>query len=186
MNFKPHFDLKDKHAFLSPSKYHWLNYSEDDLATSYSRSMAVQKGVVLHNFASMAINLRQKQPRLRLALNAFVNDAIGYNMVSEQPLYYSDNAFGTTDAISFRDGLLRIHDLKTGVTPASIKQLLIYAALFCLEYSVDPFTIKFELRIYQGVTISVEIPSSEDVKAVMDRIVDFDRKLTTIQLGLED
>lgn len=182
MNFRQHFDLKDKHAFLAPSKYHWLNYSDDDLLEAHRRSRAAKRGEVLHSFASMAINLRQKQPRLRVALNAFINDAIGYNMTSEQPLYYSDNFFGTTDAISFRENILRIHDLKTGVSPTSIKQLLIYAALFCLEYSVDPYTITIELRIYQGNVILVETPSGEDVKLVMDRIVDFDRKLNTLEL----
>lgn len=49
----------------------------------------------------------------------YVNDAIGYKMTPEQTLFYSENCFGTADSISYRSGLLRIHDLKTGVIPAS-------------------------------------------------------------------
>lgn len=78
-------------------------------------------------------SIGQKLPRLNKTLNAYVNDAIGYKMIPEQILFYSDNCFGTADAIVFRNGLLRIHDLKTGVIPAHMEQLEVYAALFCLE-----------------------------------------------------
>lgn len=60
----------------------------------------------------------------------YVNDAIGFKMTPEQPLFYSENCFGTADAISYRNKLLRIHDLKTGLIPAHMEQLMIYAALF--------------------------------------------------------
>ena len=133
MNFNNHFQLRDKHAFLGASKYHWINYDEDKLVESYNRFQAVQRGTVLHNFAAQCITLGQKLPRSQKTLNMYVNDAIGFKMTPEQVLYYSDNCFGTADAISFRNGMLRIHDLKTGVTPAHMEQLMVYAALFCLD-----------------------------------------------------
>lgn len=70
-------------------------------------------------------------------------------MSTEVVLYYSDRFFGTADSISFRNGVLRIHDLKTGKTPVHMDQLMVYAALFCLEYKIKPGDIDFELRIYQ-------------------------------------
>ena len=79
-------------------------------------------------------------------------------MTTEVCLFYSINAFGTADAISFRNNTLRIHDLKNGRTPASIKQLEIYAALFCLEYSFNPRDIDIELRLYQLDEVLVENP----------------------------
>lgn len=63
-------------------------------------------------------------------MNMYVNDAISFRMVPEQILFYSENCFGTADTIVFRNGTLRIHDLKTGVVPAHMEQLEIYAALF--------------------------------------------------------
>ena len=75
--------------------------------------------------------------------------SIGFKLTPEQVLYYSSNCFGTADAISFKDKFLRIHDLKTGVIPAHVEQLEIYAALFCLEYKVKPQDIGMELRLYQ-------------------------------------
>ena len=69
-------------------------------------------------------------------------------MTPEQILFYSDNCFGTADAIAFRGDLLRIHDLKTGAIPAHMEQLEVYAALFCLEYKIKPADIRMELRLY--------------------------------------
>ena len=67
-------------------------------------------------------------------------------------LYFSENCFGTTDAIYYKNGILRIHDLKTGIMPAHMEQLEIYAALFLLEYEkifgVSPQNTKVNLRIY--------------------------------------
>lgn len=105
----------------------------------------------------------------------YVNDAIGYRMTPEQILYYSGNCFGTADTISFRNGLLRIHDLKTGVTPAHMEQLEIYAALFCLEYDMKPCDINMELRIYQNDEIIFHNPSTEDIVPIMDKIITFDK-----------
>lgn len=112
MNFNRHSNLEGQHAFLGASKYHWINYSEDKVAEAYSKFLATQKGTVLHDFAARCISLGQKLPKSQKTLNMYVNDAIGYKMTPEQVLYYSENCFGTADAISFRNGLLRIHDLR--------------------------------------------------------------------------
>lgn len=186
MNFNRHSDLIGQHAYLSASKHHWVNYDDSKITSSYLRFLATQRGTELHEFANRCIELKQRLPKSRKSLNAFVNDAIGYRMKSEQPLFYSSNAFGTTDAICFRDNLLRIHDLKTGVSPVSMVQLEIYAALFCLEYSVDPRTINMELRIYQSDEIVVHKPEGEDIYRIMQKIVSFDKKLENLKLELEE
>ena len=180
MNFNKHFELDGRHSFLSPSKYHWLNYDDDKLAESYRKSLAVQRGTELHDFAAHCIRLNQKLPKSRKTLNMYVNDCIGFKMTPEQPLYYSDNCFGTADAISFRNDQLRIHDLKTGITPAHMEQLLVYAALFCLEYRVKPGSIRTELRIYQNNEIIVSNPEADELAPVMDKIISFDRLLNRI------
>ena len=93
-------------------------------------------------------------------------------MTPEQKLVHSRYAYGTADAISFdeKKRFLRIFDLKTGETPAHMTQLMIYAALFCLEYNYDPFTIDIELRIYQFDDISICNPEPEDIKELMIKI----------------
>jgi len=175
MNFNKHLKLEGQHAFLSASKYHWINYSEEKVADAYARNLAVQRGTALHAFAAQCIRLGQKLPRSQKTLNLYVNDAIGYKMTPEQVLYYSDNCFGTTDAIAFRQNFLRIHDLKTGEVPAHMEQLMIYAALFCLEYHVKPSDIQMELRIYQNDAVLYHNPTVEDIAPIMDRIITFDR-----------
>jgi len=181
MNFNKHFNLEGKHAFLSASKYHWLNYDEEKLISAYQSNLAIQRGTELHDFARKAIELGIKLPKSKKTLNMYVNDAIGFKMTPEQPLYYSNNCFGTADSISFRNNFLRIHDLKSGITPAHMEQLMIYAALFCLEYSVDPNQIEMELRIYQSDEISVLNPEPEDILTIMDKIIFFDKRLSQIQ-----
>lgn len=175
MNFNNHSKYEGQHAFLSASKYHWINYDEEKIAESYERAMAVQKGTVLHAFAAQCIKLGQKLPKSKKTLNAYVNDAIGFRMVPEQVLFYSDNCFGTADTIIFRDRLLRIHDLKTGLVPAHMEQLEIYAALFCLEYKMKPADIDMELRIYQNDEIIFHNPTAEDIVPIMDKIITFDK-----------
>ena len=113
----------------------------------------------------------------------YVNDAIGFKMRPEQILYYSDNCFGTADAIIFKKNFLRIHDLKTGVTPASLHQLEIYTALFCLEYEIKPGDIEIELRIYQNDDILVGNPTKEDIMPIMNKIIIFDRIIEKIKEG---
>lgn len=182
MNFVKHSELDGQHAFLGASKYHWINYDEEKVAESYSKFLATQKGTVLHEFAAQCIQLGQKLPRSQKTLNMYVNDAIGYRMTPEQVLYYSDNCFGTADAISFKNNFLRVHDLKTGVIPAHMEQLEIYAALFCLEYRVDPKKIDIELRIYQSDNIFTEAPDPNDILDIMNKIKSFDRVITRLKL----
>ena len=181
MNFNDHSRLEGQHAFLGASQYHWINYTEDKLAERYSNFLATLKGTELHEFAATCIRLKQKLPRSQKTLNMYVNDAIGFRMQPEQILYYSDNCFGTADSISFKDNFLRIHDLKTGVTPASIKQLIIYAALFCLEYNIKPGSIKVELRIYQNDDVLIHCPEADEILPVIDKIISFDKLINKIK-----
>ena len=186
MNFNKHSALEGQHAFLSASKYHWINYDEYKIADAFSRHLAIQKGTELHDFAEKCIQLGQKLPRSKKTLNMYVNDAIGFKMNPEQILYYSENCFGTADAISFRNNMLRIHDLKTGVTPTHMEQLEIYAALFCLEYGVDPNKIEIELRIYQNNEIVYHNPTSEEITMIMNKIRAFDKIIDRVkkEMGL--
>lgn len=183
MKFNKYSHLDGKHAFLSASKYHWINYPEEKLVSAYAKFMAASKGTELHELASKLIKLGVKLPRTQTTLNCYVNDAIGFNMQTEQMLYYSDNCFGTADAISFKRKLLRIHDLKTGETPASIKQLEIYAALFCLEYKQNPNDIDIQLRLYQSNEIAVHEPEPEEIMYIMDKIIIFDAKIEKLKIG---
>ena len=175
MNFNDHSKFEGQHAFLGASKYHWINYSEEKVAEAYSRFIATQKGTMLHDFAAQCIRLGQKLPKSKKTLNMYVNDAIGFKMVPEQILFYSENCFGTADSIIFRNQLLRIHDLKTGLIPAHMEQLEIYAALFCLEYKIKPSEIDIELRLYQNDEILYHNPSAEYIVPIMDKIVSFDK-----------
>lgn len=175
MIFNKHPNLDGCHAFLSASGYHWINYDEEKVAASYAKWRAIQRGTQLHAFAAQCIKLGQKLPRSEKTLNMYVNDAIGYKMTPEQVLYYSANCFGTTDAIAFRNNFLRIHDLKTGENPAHMEQLMVYAALFCLEYDIKPSEIGMELRIYQNDAVLCHNATVEDIFPIMDRIKTFDK-----------
>lgn len=181
MNFKKHFHLDGKHAFLSASKYHWINYDTDKLVRSYGTYKSTLKGTILHDFACDCIKLGQKLPRSQKTMNMYVNDAIGFKMEPEQVLYYSDNCFGTADAIIFRNNILRIHDLKTGVNKAHMHQLEVYAALFCLEYNKKPGDIDIELRIYQNDEIIIHTPTAEDIVPIMDKIITFDKVIDKLK-----
>lgn len=175
------------HSFLSPSNYHWLNYTPEKLISVYKNHKAKEEGTLLHAFAAIAIEKRLKQASQKKALNMFINDAIGFKMIPEQILFYSKNSFGTADAISYRDGvngskgLLRIHDLKTGFTKPSFKQLDIYAGLFCLEYGVNPEDIVIETRLYQGNGFEVMIPEPLYIRDVMNKIVESDAILEQVK-----
>ena len=182
MNFNRHSDLVGRHAFLSPSKYHWVNYDDEKFDQVFLTSMTAQKGVELHAFAAEAIRLGIKLPRNNKTLNMYVNDAIGYRMSPEQILYYSENCYGTCDALSFRKGYLRVHDLKNGVTVASVTQLEIYGALFCLEYDVKPAEIEIEMRIYQNDEIRAYMADPNDITHVMDKIITFDKRIKFLKL----
>ena len=181
MKWNTHFDLTGKHAFLGASQWHWINYDEKHLEERWRRVSATQRGTILHDFAAQCISLGQKLPRSNKTINMYVNDAIGFKMKPEQILYYSENCFGTADAICFRNGTLRIHDLKTGVTPTHMEQLMVYTALFCLEYRVKPIDISIELRIYQNDAVVVHKPEVDEIAPIIDKIITFDKVLKKIQ-----
>lgn len=181
MIFNRHTNLEGRHAFLSASKHSWVNYDLQRLDDVYSNWKAAQLGTELHELAAKMIRLGVKLPRSNKTLNMYVNDCIGFRMTPEVTLYYSDNAFGTADAIAFRKNQLKIFDLKSGKTPASIKQLAIYAALFCLEYGKDPYKIEIELRLYQSNEVIIENPDPGYIVYIMDKIIEFDRRITELE-----
>lgn len=189
MNWNAHWDVvrQGKHALLGASKWHWINYPPEKIPRIWESYQQTLKGTELHAFAAEAIRLREKLAKKKRTINLYVNDAIGYLMDPEVVLYYSDNCFGTADAISFRMNpetkrhLLRIHDLKTGEIPAHMEQLEIYAALFCLEYKYKPHEIDIELRIYQSNEVAVCRPEPEEIQDIMDKIVESDRIINSIR-----
>lgn len=181
MRFNSHSALAGKHALLSPSSYHWINYDEQKLEARYYSSRSAVRGSDLHDLAHNAIRLGVKLSTSDKTLSRYVNDAIGYKMASEQMLYYSENCFGTADALSFRRRKLRIHDLKTGLSKTSEHQLEVYASLFCLEYGISPFEIEIELRIYQNEEVRVYIADPDDIMHIMDKIITFDRRIEQLK-----
>ena len=189
MIWNDHLDLVGRHAFLSPSRKHWKNYDDETLIARFESNNAKYRGTEIHEHAAMDILFGEKygvkRPHNRTTYNMYVNDAIMYRMRPEQVLYYSPFAFGTADAISFKRNLLRIHDLKTGSVPADMDQLVNYAALFCLEYCVDPENIKFNLRIYQNNEIFEVEPTGDEVRASMDAYVHMTMVLEDYQFDFE-
>lgn len=181
MRFNSHSDLAGRHAFLSASKSHWVNYDTEKLDRIYRTAMLAKRGTEMHEFAQNAIRLGIRMPRTSKTINDYINDAIGFRMIPEQMLVYSPRCFGTADTISFRDEVLRVHDLKTGVIPGKTTQLEIYTALFCLEYGIKPSTIGIELRIYQNDDIVIWEPELDDIVHIMDRIVTFDAYLSRVE-----
>ena len=181
MNFNKHLDYEGLHAPFSASKSSWLRYDDDKVISVVGNLNAKAMGTKYHEWAKQTIDLGIKQSRTKKTLNMYVNDAIGFKMDTEVVLWYSPYFFGTSDAICFRNNFLRIHDLKTGVTPAHMDQLMVYAALFCLEYKVDPKAIEVELRIYQTDEITIMNPEAGDIQEVMDIIVHIDELIRKIK-----
>lgn len=172
MSFNKNSRLVGQHAFLSPSNYHWLDYDEEKLRRVYFQKQQTARGDRLHAYAQQAIDLKIRQADNGTTLSSYINDAIGFRMEAEIPLYYSDECFGTADAIGIRDNLLRIHDLKTGSTIADMKQLLIYTGIFFWEYRelFQPKDVRVILRIYQNDAIQELQPDSAEILMVMSRI----------------
>lgn len=184
MNFNKHSNLVGRHAFLSASNYHWVNYDEQKLDQSFMKWRAIQRGTQYHEFAKKAIELEIKMPKTKNTLNMYINDAIDFHLTPEQPLYYSENAFGTPDTIGFDEynGVLRTHDLKTGRTRASMTQLDVYDALFCLEYRISPYDIPYiENRIYQYSSVIAAEPSRDHIREIMDKIIIFDKRIEQLK-----
>ena len=184
MRFNIHKNLAGLHATFSPSQSSWLRYDDDKAVEVYNNRKAAEMGTRLHAWAAETINLKQRQPKSKKTLCAYINDAISYHMDTEVVLFYSPYFFGTADAISFRNNVLRIHDLKTGKvgkTEAHMEQLEIYAALFCLEYKYKPGDIEIELRVYKNDEVVVHTPTAEDILPIMDKIVHLNKLLERME-----
>lgn len=201
MDFMRHKEYEGRHALLAPSQPYWLNYNEEKLFEKYVSNYAQTIGTLLHELAETLIrnNVKLKKtdrtvvlvhllengvPRAVIDLDriytnfmTYVNDAIGFRLTPEQILVYSEYCFGTADAISFRNNELRIHDYKSGTQPAKIEQLLVYAALFCLEYNEKPGEIDIELRIYQSEEVKIHKPTADEIVPIMDKIIHSDKML---------
>jgi len=175
MIWNEHSTLKGTHAVMSASQPYWLFDNDEKFLERVDNFEAAKRGTRLHAYAAQDILLGEEFGIMRPAngrtYETYVNDAIKYRMQPEQVLYFSDWAYGTADAISFRKNMLRIHDLKTGKAPAKIEQLYIYAALFCLEYNHKPGNIRMETRIYQNNEVNVWTPDASDILPIMDLIV---------------
>jgi hypothetical protein len=186
------------HALISPSR-HILkpNYTFTQFDNYIAASYATRIGTSIHELAAQLISaqikvnkseaykmitlklISDKIPRRVFDASNYVDtfvpyvkDAIGFGMEAEKVLKYSRYAFGTTDAIRFNDSkhYLRIHDLKTGKTPAPLDQLVAYAALFFLEYKIKPGEVTTEIRIYQNGEVVTGFPAASDILPVMDQI----------------
>ena len=196
MQWNDHKQLEGKHAFLGASNFHWINWNDTIFEERYYNQFSTIIGTAVHSLAHDCIVSRTRlnkhdrhliemtlykayipkdayDPDVILTnLIPFVNDAIGFHMSSEILLYYNMYCFGTSDAISFneKEKLLRIHDLKTGTTPAHMEQLMIYAALFCLEYHKNPKQFNTELRIYQNLDVIISNPTGDEIEDYMNLI----------------
>jgi hypothetical protein len=182
-HFNDHSRLAGTHALLSASNYHWINYDEEKMARVFYEKMTAVMGTRLHAFAKEAILLGVKMADVRKTLNMYINDCIGYRMEPEKTLFVTVNCYGTVDAIKFDevDMFLRIFDLKNGKEPASMNQLKVYAAMFCMEYGYPPNKIRTELRIYQNDDIAVLEPETHDIFFIIDRIRHHDRLINELR-----
>lgn len=187
MRFREHSNLAGSHALLSPSTYHWVNYDEEKLDAKIVSMFAAKRGSDLHDLAQRMIKLGIKLPATMQTLNMYVNDAIGFRMTPEQALFYSPNCYGTADTISFRLNKetgrqkLRIHDLKTGITPTKVTQLEVYAALFCLEYDFKPVDIEMEFRIYQNDEVRIYEGDPLTVTNIVQMIIYADNRIEELR-----
>lgn len=182
MRFNNHSRLADSHAFLSPSKYNWVNYDDQKIDASIFASFAARRGTDLHDLAQRMIRLGVKLPDTSETLNSYVNDCIGFRLIPEQTVFYSNNCYGKADAIGFRNNKLRIFDLKTGITKVKVTQLEIYAALFCLEYNFKPIDIEMEFRIYQNDEIAIYEGDPLEVTRITSQIIVFDRRIEELRM----
>ena len=201
---------KGTHALLGGSRYSWINYDKEKLFNYLCSTYAVQIGTLIHELAAELIETKitvtktvaKKMIMLKLLTNeipravidieryletfvAYVNDAIGFDMKPEQPLFFSKNANGTADAIHFNEqkGILRIHDYKSGVTQPSLHQLEIYAAFFCLEYHIQPKDISIILNIYWNGEIIQGLPTAADIVPIMDSVISDNDFINSLKEG---
>ena len=201
MIFRKHLELNGRHAKLSPSSWRWLNDDDESFVKRICSLYLADIGTILHDIARKHIKHRiklnkydKKNVMLELVergipayvvdminldaifenLMRYVNDCVAYKMTPEVILYFSNNCYGTADAINYNEEthILRIYDLKTGTTPAHMEQLIIYVALFCLEYGIKPNSIHVELRIYQGGEEPwIDEPTVEQITTAIETII---------------
>jgi len=190
MSYLSSLERLPDHAIFSPSQPSWLNYSDEQTIERYCKAQAKEMGTRLHEWAAETISLNIRQSRSHKTLNMFINDAIGFRMTPENEVthptrfVYSEFFFGTCDAYCYNNGVLRIHDLKTGKGPVHPEQLEIYAALFFLQEKLDPFKTQTILRIYQNDDVMEWEPEAEKIKGIMDLIVKRDKLLREYVGGL--
>lgn len=183
-HLKERLKLKDKHAFLSPSQYHWINYDDEKLIARYNTHLANERGTKLHALAEDHIKLGVPFGKSSSTLALYVNDALKYDMRPEQLLYVDEYANGTADTIwygkdpevSKKLNVLRIHDLKTGRTKASFNQLDVYAAYFFIEYDIDPLKTIILERIYQMSSVKHNEPDPKYIKDLI-KLINHDREV---------
>lgn len=208
MNFRRHSELEGKHAILSASSWRWINDDIEALTMRICSQYLPTIGTILHDVARKHIKHRiklnkydKKNVMLELVeqgipatvidtinfdamyenLMLYVNDCVAFKMTPEVVLRFSNNFFGTSDAIKYEEDnrFLRIHDYKSGTTPAHMEQLIIYAALFCLEYGIKPTSLSgCELRIYQAPEPVIYEPAPEEIVNVIETIITFDNFMT--------
>lgn len=213
MIFNRHLELVGKHAPLSPSKYYWMADDEEGFFKRWVSSYMAQVGTILHDEARKRIEYGIKTKKsdknnLIIALLEggiprgvvndidmdiclanfmnYTNDSIGFMMEPEVCLKYSEDCFGHADAVGYDENerILRINDMKTGSTPVHIEQLLGYAGLFCLEYKIDPRSLKgCELRIYQLGDIIFHTPGAEELNAIVQTIMRKDELIKLFKRG---
>lgn len=116
-------------------------------------------------------------------VKSYINDCVGFHMDTEVLLDFSENFFGTSDAVKYDGNGLKIFDLKTGSAPAKMEQPLVYAALYLLKNRIDPKTIPVELRIYQNNDILRARPTEEEIIPVMNTIIHFDKIMDNFKGG---
>lgn len=177
MRFNKHYALEDKHAFLGASKHHWTDYEIEKLRKVWTNQFASARGTRIHHIAKLLILDGIRMEPNGTTLNTYVNDAIRFSMTPEQVLFFSENAFGTADAISFENQILRIHDLKTGVHPGHPRQLEIYDAYFCLEYQINPYDIEMINRIYQMDEVREFTPDPKEIVRIMEKTVECHKEI---------
>lgn len=177
-----------EHAFLGASNHAWYNYDDEKLVRIYINKLASSRGTMLHDLACRLIKAKINLPDNGSTLSLYVNDTIRFGLRPEEKLFYSKFAYGTADGIDFKDGVLKVSDLKTGKTKVSFLQLRIYTALFLLCYPEIPLknVRKIELRIYQNNEILMETPEIDEIFPVMDKIQRYSRILEELEENYDD
>ena len=191
MIWNRHSNLEGSHAFLSASKYNWITKTNEELVQAYTNSYSQTIGTLMHAYAADSIKFREKLRKsdargakfdlMRRGVPEFAIDIRSFFPTVMAYVNDSDLCYGTADSITVSNDILRIHDLKTGVTPAKTDQLMVYAALFFLEYPYKPERLRTELRIYQMDDIIVREPEVEEIREVMNAIVEKDRVLQKLK-----